>query len=307
VDAAAALRGGSLVALPTETVYGLGADAENEKAVARIYSVKGRPADHPLIVHIDSIDRMGDWSSDIPAYAISLARDYWPGPMTLVVKRGDRAKDFITGGQDTVGLRVPAHPLALGLLQAFVKAGGYGIAAPSANRFGAVSPTTADAVEEELGQYLEESDLILDGGPSLVGVESTIIDCTGDAPRILRLGAITAEMIEETTGLKVVESSAAPEIRVSGSLESHYSPKAKVLLDVIAEPGDGLIAPDQIPTPNGVIRLMAPSTIEQYARDLYRALRAADQQGLEIVVVLQPGGDGLAAAIRDRLQRAAHE
>ena len=307
VDAAASLRGGSLVALPTETVYGLGADAENEKAVARIYSVKGRPADHPLIVHIDSIDRMGDWSSDIPAYAISLARDYWPGPMTLVVKRGDRAKDFITGGQDTVGLRVPAHPLALGLLQAFVKAGGYGIAAPSANRFGAVSPTTADAVEEELGQYLEESDLILDGGPSLVGVESTIIDCTGDAPRILRLGAITAEMIEETTGLKVVESTAAPEIRVSGSLESHYSPKAKVLLDVIAEPGDGLIAPDQIPTPTGVIRLMAPSSIEQYARDLYRALRAADQQGLEIVVVLQPGGDGLAAAIRDRLQRAAHE
>jgi len=307
VDAAAALRGGSLVALPTETVYGLGADAENEKAVARIYSVKGRPADHPLIVHIDSIDRMGDWASDIPAYAIVLARDYWPGPMTLVVKRGDRAKDFITGGQDTVGLRVPAHPLALGLLQAFVKAGGYGIAAPSANRFGAVSPTTADAVEEELGQYLEESDLILDGGPSLVGVESTIIDCTGDAPRILRLGAITAEMIEETTGLKVVASEAAPEIRVSGSLESHYSPKAKVLLDVIAEPGDGLIAPDQIPTPNGVIRLMAPSSIEQYARDLYRALRAADQQGLEIVVVLQPGGDGLAAAIRDRLQRAAHE
>ena len=145
VDAAAALRGGSLVALPTETVYGLGADAENESAVARIYSVKGRPADHPLIVHIDSIDRMGDWSSDIPAYAISLARDYWPGPMTLVVKRGDRAKDFITGGQDTVGLRVPAHPLALGLLQAFVKAGGHGIAAPSANRFGAVSPTTAEA------------------------------------------------------------------------------------------------------------------------------------------------------------------
>jgi len=307
VGAATALRGGSLVALPTETVYGLGADAENESAVTRIYSVKGRPADHPLIVHIDSIDRMGDWSSDIPAYAISLARDYWPGPMTLVVKRGERAKDFITGGQETVGLRVPAHPLALGLLQAFVKAGGHGIAAPSANRFGAVSPTTAQAVEEELGQYLADSDLILDGGPSLVGVESTIIDCTGDAPRILRLGAITAEMIEETTGLKVVADEAEPKIRVSGSLESHYSPKAKVLLDVIAEPGDGLIAPDQIPTPVGVIRLMAPSTIEQYARELYRALRAADQQGLEIVVVLQPGGDGLAAAIRDRLQRAAHE
>jgi L-threonylcarbamoyladenylate synthase len=307
IDAADALMGGSLVAFPTETVYGLGADAESAEAVARIYSVKGRPANHPLIVHIDSIDRMGEWASDIPTYAIALARDFWPGPMTLVVKRSTRAKDFITGGQDTVGLRVPAHPLALGLLQAFVAAGGRGIAAPSANRFGAVSPTTADAVQEELSDYMEESDLILDGGPSLVGLESTIIDCTGDAPRVLRLGAITSEMIEESTGLKVVESSAAPEIRVSGSLESHYSPKAKVLLDVIAQAGDGLIAPDQIPTPNGVIRLMAPSTIEQYARDLYRALRMADQQGIEIVVVLQPGGDGLAAAIRDRLQRAAHE
>jgi L-threonylcarbamoyladenylate synthase len=307
-DAARALRAGALVAFPTETVYGLGADAQNADAVARIYSVKGRPADHPLIVHIDSIDRMGDWSSEIPEYAIKLARDYWPGPMTLVLKRSDIAKDFITGGQDTVGLRVPAHPLALGLLGAFVKEGGLGIAAPSANRFGAVSPTTADAVQEELEQYMADTDLILDGGPSLVGVESTIIDCTSDAPKILRLGAITKEMIEETTGLTVAESTnEKPEIRVSGSLESHYSPKAKVLLDVVAEAGDGLIAPDQIPTPNGVIRLMAPSTIEQYARDLYRALRLADQKGLEVVVVLQPGGEGLAAAIRDRLQRAAHE
>ena len=311
-DAARAMKAGSLVAFPTETVYGLGADAQNAEAVARIYSVKGRPADHPLIVHIDSMDRMGDWSSDIPEYAIKLARDYWPGPMTLVLKRSEIAKDFITGNQDTVGLRVPAHPLALGLLSAFVKEGGLGIAAPSANRFGAVSPTTADAVQEELEQYMADTDLILDGGPSLVGVESTIIDCTSDAPRILRLGAITKEMIEETTGLAVMEAasgstSETPEIRVSGSLESHYSPKAKVILDVVAEAGDGLIAPDQIPTPNGVIRLMAPSTIQQYARDLYRALRLADQKGLEVVVVLQPGGDGLAAAIRDRLQRAAHE
>jgi L-threonylcarbamoyladenylate synthase len=307
-DAARALKAGALVAFPTETVYGLGADAQNAEAVARIYSVKGRPADHPLIVHIDSLDRMGDWSSDIPDYAIKLARDYWPGPMTLVLKRSDIAKDFITGGQETVGLRVPAHPLALGLLAAFVKEGGLGIAAPSANRFGAVSPTTADAVQEELEEYLADSDLILDGGPSLVGVESTIIDCTSDAPKILRLGAVTKEMIEETTGLRVGElSGEKPTIRVSGSLESHYSPKAKVLLDVIAEPGDGLIAPDQIPTPNGVIRLMAPSSIEQYARELYGALRLADHKGLEIVVALQPGGDGLAAAIRDRLQRAAKE
>jgi L-threonylcarbamoyladenylate synthase len=308
IDAAKALKSGALVAFPTETVYGLGADAQNADAVARIYSVKGRPADHPLIVHIDSMERMGSWSSDIPDFAIKLARDYWPGPMTLVLKRSATAKDFITGGQETVGLRVPAHPLALGLLAEFVKAGGLGIAAPSANRFGAVSPTTAAAVQEELESHMADTDLILDGGPSLVGVESTIIDCTGDAPRILRLGAITSEMIAETTGLAVTEvASQDSDIRVSGSLESHYSPKAKVLLDVIAEAGDGLIAPDQIPTPNGVIRLMAPFTIEQYARDLYSALRSADQQGLEVVVVLQPGGDGLAAAIRDRLQRAAHE
>ena len=308
IEAAAALKSGALVAFPTETVYGLGADAQNPDAVARIYSVKGRPADHPLIVHIDSIDRMGDWASDVPEYAIALARDYWPGPMTLVLNRSDIAKDFITGGQETVGLRVPAHPLALGLLKAFNNAGGLGIAAPSANRFGAVSPTTADAVQDELAEFMADSDLILDGGPSLVGVESTIIDCTGIAPRILRLGAITKEMIEETTGLEVIATeSGQSDIRVSGSLESHYSPKAKVILDVIAEAGDGLIAPDQIPTPIGVIRLMAPSTNEQYARELYRALRSADQQGLEIVVALQPGGDGLAAAIRDRLQRAAHE
>jgi L-threonylcarbamoyladenylate synthase len=163
-------------------------------------------------------------------------------------------------------------------------------------------------VQEELESYMADNDLILDGGPSLVGVESAIIDCTGDAPRILRLGAITQEMIEETTGLILAEAtSAQTDIRVSGSLESHYSPKAKVILDVVAVAGDGLIAPDQIPTPNGVIRLMAPSTNEQYARDLYRALRLADQKGLEVVVALQPGGDGLAAAIRDRLQRAAHE
>jgi L-threonylcarbamoyladenylate synthase len=308
INAAAALKSGALVAFPTETVYGLGADAQNPDAVARIYTVKGRPADHPLIVHIDSMDRMGNWAADVPAYAIALARDYWPGPMTLVLKRSDIAKDFITGGQETVGVRVPAHPLALGLLKAFHEAGGLGIAAPSANRFGAVSPTTADAVQEELESYMADTDLILDGGPSLVGVESTIIDCTGDAPRILRLGAITQEMIEETTGLVVMDAtSAQSDIRVSGSLESHYSPKAKVILDVVAVAGDGLIAPDQIPTPNGVIRLMAPSTNEQYARDLYRALRLADQKGLEVVVALQPGGDGLAAAIRDRLQRAAHE
>ena len=302
--AAQALRAGALVAFPTETVYGLGADAQNAQAVARIYQAKGRPADHPLIVHIPSMDLMGEWAGDIPEYAITLARDFWPGPMTLVLPRSAIAKDFITGGQETVGLRVPAQPIALALLNEFVKAGGKGVAAPSANRFGAVSPTNALAVKDELGEYLQEGDLILDGGQSLVGVESTIVDCTGVAPMILRLGAVTAEMIQESTGLEALYKNPAG-IKASGTLESHYQPKAKVMLDVIAEAGDGLIAPDQIPTPDGVIRLAAPFTIEQYARDLYAALRLADEKGLEIVVVLQPGGDGLAAAIRDRLQRAA--
>ena len=303
-SAALSLKNGHLVAFPTETVYGLGADASNEEAVARIYETKGRPANHPLIVHIASMDAMAHWASDIPEYAITLARDFWPGPMTLVLKRSDLAKDFITGGQETVGLRVPAHPIALALIKEFIAVGGYGIAAPSANRFGAVSPTTAQAVEDELATYLHPEDLILDGGACLVGVESTIIDCTGPTPMVLRLGAITPLMIEESTGLVALESNPSS-IRVSGSLDSHYSPKAKVILDVVAVAGDGLIAPDQIPTPNGVIRLAAPSTIEEYARVLYHALRSADQQGLEVVVVLQPGGDGLAAAIRDRLQRSA--
>jgi L-threonylcarbamoyladenylate synthase len=302
--AAQALRAGALVAFPTETVYGLGADAQNAEAVARVYQAKGRPADHPVIVHIPSMELMGEWAGDIPEYAITLARDFWPGPMTLVLPRTEIAKDFITGGQETVGLRVPAQPIALALLNEFVKAGGKGVAAPSANRFGAVSPTTALAVKAELGEYLEQGDLILDGGQSLVGVESTIVDCTGAAPMILRLGAVTAEMIQESTGLEALYKNPAG-IKASGTLESHYQPKAKVMLDVIAEAGDGLIAPDQIPTPDGVIRLASPFTIEQYARDLYAALRLADEKDLEIVVVLQPGGDGLAAAIRDRLQRAA--
>jgi L-threonylcarbamoyladenylate synthase len=303
-SAALVLKSGHLVAFPTETVYGLGADATNQEAISRIYATKGRPVDHPLIVHIASIDALGQWASEIPDYAVTLARDFWPGPMTLVLKRSDLAQDFITGGQETVGLRVPANPVALALIKEFNALGGKGIAAPSANRFGAVSPTTAEAVEEELSPYLLAEDLILNGGQSLVGVESTIIDCTGTTPMILRLGAITPLMVEESTGLVALESNPAA-IRVSGSLATHYSPTAKVILDVVAVPGDGLIAPDQIPTPNGVIRLAAPGTIEEYARVLYQALRSADQKGLDVVVVLQPGGDGLAAAIRDRLQRSA--
>ena len=300
-SASAALKAGHLIAIPTETVYGLGADATNQSAVKRIYEVKGRPEDHPLIVHIASLDQMDQWAIDIPEFAIKLARDFWPGPMTLVLRRSAKAKDFITAGQETVALRVPAHPIALALLKEFNE----GIAAPSANRFGSVSPTTAEAVEEELGKYLSADDLILDGGQCLVGVESTIIDCTKATPFILRPGAVSAAMIEESTGLIALASS-DKNIRVSGSLDSHYSPQAKVVLDAIAEPGDGLIAPDQIPTPDGVIRLASPSSIEGYARDLYAALRLADTKNLEVVVVLQPGGDGLAEAIRDRLARSAY-
>jgi L-threonylcarbamoyladenylate synthase len=311
VDAAANLLSGGLVAFPTETVYGLGADACNAHAVARIYSAKGRPADHPLIVHVASMDGLGDWADDVPAYAISLARDFWPGPMTLVVKRSDLAADFVTGGQGTVGVRVPNHPVALGLLEAFVKAGGKGVAAPSANRFGNVSPTTAQAVSDELRDYLADGDLILDGGPCDVGVESTIIDCTGDVPKILRPGAITAQMITESTGLEVVGQSSDGEavesnaIRVSGSLEAHYAPAATVVLDQSPVAGQGFIAMADVVAGEGVVRLTAPKTHEEFARVLYSALRAADEQGLASVVVAQPAGDGIAVAIRDRLKRAS--
>ena len=304
-DAAANLLAGGLVAFPTETVYGLGADACNEMAVARIYSVKGRPADHPLIVHVASMGGLGDWADDVPGYAISLARDFWPGPMTLVVKRSGLAGDFVTGGQDTVGVRVPDHPVALGLLEAFVRAGGKGVAAPSANRFGNVSPTTAQAVSDELGEYLADGDQILDGGPCDVGVESTIIDCTGDVPKILRPGAITAQMIAESTGLAVVRVVEESAIRVSGSLEAHYAPAATVVLDQSPVAGQGFIAMADVAAGEGVVRLAAPKTHEEFARVLYSALRAADEQGLETVVVAQPQGDGIAIAIRDRLKRAA--
>ena len=306
-SAARVLADGGLVAFPTETVYGLGADATNAKAVGKIYAAKGRPADHPLIVHVASLAGLGDWADDVRPYAIALARDFWPGPMTLIVKRSALAGDFITGGQDTVGVRVPNHPVALGLLQAFIKSGGKGVAAPSANRFGNVSPTTAQAVVAELSDYLADTDQILDGGACDVGVESTIIDCTGDVPRILRPGAVTAQMIQESTGLTVVDAVEAEreEIRVSGSLESHYAPDATVVLDQLPIAGQGFIALADSATPAGVIRLAAPQTHQEFARVLYAALRAADNQAIAVVVVHQPAGDGIAIAIRDRLMRAA--
>ena len=310
--AAATLAAGNLVAFPTETVYGLGADACNADAVARIYSVKGRPANHPLIVHLSSMQNMGDWAEEIQEYAMKLARDFWPGPMTLVLKRSSLAQDFITGGQETVGVRVPDHVVARALLEAFASLGGKGVAAPSANRFGQVSPTTAVAVEEELGEFLDSSDQILDGGTCAVGVESTIIDCTGDFPRILRPGAITLEMIEASTGRKISVAGKAEvnevdteiAIRVSGSLKNHYAPAAKVILDQQPVEGQGFIALANIQTPPGVIRLAAPKNNTEFAYHLYEAFRSADIRGLSELVVAQPIGEGIAIAIRDRLSRA---
>jgi L-threonylcarbamoyladenylate synthase len=303
--AAQALKAGKLVAFPTETVYGLGADAENEMAVARIYEAKGRPADHPLIVHIASKAQLTDWASKVPAYASALADAYWPGPMTLILERSELAKDFVTGNQDSVGLRVPNHPVALELLKEFVQLGGKGVAAPSANRFGKVSPTTAKAVSDELGQFLEPVDLILDGGSSEVGIESTIIDCRGAAPKILRPGSVTVEMIEQVTNLVLDESESS--LRVSGALENHYAPKARVVLDEPASSGDGFIAMSNVETPQGVIRLAAPANLDEYARVLYQSLREADQQSLARVVAWQPTGNGIAIAIRDRLRRASNQ
>jgi L-threonylcarbamoyladenylate synthase len=303
--AAKALKDGYLVAFPTETVYGLGADASNPTSVARVYKVKGRPTDHPLIVHISSISQVNKWAVDVPEYAINLARKFWPGPITLILNRSQLAKDFITGGQDLVGLRVPSHPSALMLMREFENLGGSGIAAPSANRFGAVSPTTSDAVLEELGNFLSGKDFVLDGGASEVGIESTIIDCSGMTPKILRPGAISKEQVEKVCELQSIDNILGSKVKTSGLLISHYSPTAEVVLDGKTSPKDGFFAMAEIETPTGAIRLGSPSTIEEYAKNLYSVLRLADQKGLKRISVIQPSGGGLAMAIRDRLSKAA--
>jgi len=309
-EAVKSLKQGNLVAFPTETVYGLGTDATNKDAVARIYEVKGRPTGHPLIVHISSINNLDKWAQQIPKYAITLARTFWPGPMTLILPRTELAQDFITGGQDNVGIRVPSHPLALSLLKEFEAQGGLGVAAPSANRFGQVSPTSADAVYEELADYLTPNDLILDGGPCQVGVESTIINCTKSVPEILRPGAITASMIFDHLGLVVKQIDSASnnlKIKAPGLLQSHYAPKAKVFLATTPKPGDGFIALATTPTPAGVIRLASPKNNQEYAQLLYQALRLADSKQLPNVIVIPPSGDDLAIAICDRLERSAYK
>lgn len=302
--AAAVLRAGGLVALPTETVYGLAADATNADAVARIFAVKGRPSDHPLIVHIADLAGIDEWAADVPAWARLLAAAYWPGPLTLILVKQPHVLGAVTGGQGTVGLRVPAHALTREVLQLL----GTGVAAPSANRFGRVSPTTAAHVQADLGGFLTAEDYLLDGGPCAVGVESTIVDCTGAAPRLLRAGAITVNMIEETTGLQVLDSDGR--VRAPGTLASHYSPRATVhIVDEQELPGfpdAGLIAAASIATPTGMTRLLAADDAGHYARNLYAALRASDDLGLHDVCAVLPDESGLGAAVRDRLARAAH-
>ena len=302
--AAKALKDGHLVAFPTETVYGLGADATNERAVRRIYSVKGRPANHPVIVHIPSIKSLEIWAEEIPTYALKLAKEFWPGPMTLILKRSSFVQDYITGGQENVGLRVPSHPVALKILEEFESIGGTGIAAPSANRFGAVSPTIAHAVAAELDFFLSPDDLILDGGQSSIGLESTIIDCTNTIPSILRPGAITSEMIEKMVGR--ISDSKVNVIKAPGLFKSHYSPKAKVKLGKHALPGDGFLALEFVPTPLGAHRLAAPINVDEYAKKLYVVLRLADELGIKTIVAMPPEGAGLAEAIRDRLNKASN-
>ena len=306
--AAAAVRAGGLAAIPTETVYGLAARADEAAAVARIYAVKGRPADHPLIVHLPDAERALRWAASVPAYASRLAEAFWPGPMTLILPRAPGVGDFVTAGQPTVGLRVPDHPLTLAMLRALP----VGVAAPSANRFGRVSPTSAGHVTTELGDRLDpERDVILDGGSSRVGVESSIIACLGSRPVLLRPGAVSAAEVTQVTGLPVGEPTEHPGVRAPGTLASHYAPRAKVVLGPASAqpPGAepiGLLAPAGVTTPAGVIRLLAPASDADYAAGLYSALREADALSLARVHVISPNGSGgLAAAVRDRVRRAA--
>ena len=320
------LQDGELVAFPTETVYGLGADAANPEAVTRIFAAKGRPADHPLIVHLPGAGYLDRWARDIPAVAWELAEAFWPGPLTLILKRAPAVPYAVTGGQETVGVRVPSHPLALGLLRAYAQAGGganqmCGIAAPSANRFGRISPTDAAHVREELGDAVA---LVLDGGPCAVGIESTILDlsCDDQPPRLLRPGHITPEQIESVIGVlpelpsSMQGDSAAP--RVSGSLDAHYAPLTPMRVvpsrDVSAVLQDysnrgvsfGLLAYGRPPAlvQSHVLRCL-PAEPEGYARGLYAALRELDQAGNEVIVVEAIPVGPAWAAVADRMRRAA--
>ena len=318
-EAALALLEGHLAALPTETVYGLGARADLAAAVSQVYSVKGRPTDHPLIVHIAGAIALDAWGESVPRYARTLADALWPGPITLVVRRSPAAADFVTGGQDSVALRVSAHPVMGEVLAHLMELTGnesIGIAAPSANRFGRVSPTSASHVVTELADFLSDDDVVLDGGECGVGLESTIIDCTSSQPRLLRPGAITADDVARLTGL---ECPAGSTIRASGTLAKHYQPVAEVRIVQAAALQDGwsirsgaeapvvgLLAMAGINTPSGVVRLASPHSTEEYARVLYAALREADVRKLKMVLAVAPKRSGIGAAVIDRLTRAAH-
>jgi L-threonylcarbamoyladenylate synthase len=306
-DAASSLLNGNLVAFPTETVYGLGADATNKDAVARIYSVKGRPVGHPLIVHISSLERLDKWASNIPEYAIKLAINFWPGPMTLILPRTGLAKDFVTGGQDNIGIRVPSHKVAQALIKEFEDQGGFGVAAPSANRFGKVSPTTANAVVTELGKLLNSNDHIIDGGPCEIGIESTIIDCTRDVPEILRPGGVTFEMIDKILSMKIKRIDVLlNKIKTPGLMNTHYAPNAKVYRTGTPKIGDGFIALSSVPTPDGAIRLASPKNNYEFAQVFYSALRLADHKSLKNIYVVAPIGEDIAVAINDRIFKATN-
>lgn len=298
------LRNGGLVGFPTETVYGLGADAANPEAVRRIFEAKGRPADHPVIVHLARAAQVIEWARDVPPDAVVLANAFWPGPMTLVLPRASHVSDLVTGGQDTVGVRVPSHPVAQRLLAAF----GGGIAGPSANRFGRISPTTASHVREDLGDRV---DLILDGGTSDVGIESTIVDLTGDIPRVLRPGMISVAQIE-TVLRRALGTAGAGAPRVSGSLASHYAPRTPTFLirtdDLLATAtaADAVLAWRTKPFSHHVgLWLGSPGNAAGYARDLYANLRRLDASGCARILIEDVPAEGDWAAIRDRLERAA--
>ena len=302
------LRDGAVVALPTETVYGLAADAANAAAVERIFAIKGRPADHPLIVHVLDAEQIDAWAIEVPEEARVLAEACWPGALTLVLRRAPSVLDQVTGGLDTVALRVPAHPVARAVLAEF----GGAFAAPSANRFGRVSPTTAEAVADDLGEDVE---LILDGGACRVGVESTIVDCSGDAPVVLRPGGVTVERISELLDRPIAVGGAT---RAPGTLPAHYAPNARVEIvderEAVAAAQAHLAAGRSVAllaamVPLGlsdrVAVLEPPETDDEYARVLYDRLRTADHHGIEVVIAVPPNPVGIGRAVRDRLERAA--
>ena len=310
------LEQGALVALPTETVYGLGADAENPAAVARIYAAKGRPQDHPVIVHLAPDAELGHWAADIPSEARQLAAAFWPGPLTMILKRAANIPDAVSGGQDTVGLRCPSHPVAIALLQAF-KGGKGGIAAPSANKFGNVSPTTAQHVRDEFGADGTVA-AVLDGGQSTVGIESTIVDLSRlrtHGPVLLRPGSISAEAIAAVIDLlPAAPDAAAP--RASGTLESHYAPhtpvamqdSASVKMTMAELAGAGrkvaLIHYSDMPAAHASLRL--PAAPDGFAHALYAALRRMDTEGADVILVEAPPHGGAWRGVNDRLRRAAH-